>query len=222
MKKGKTAKALKLGLKILFGIFVFAFLALFVASKVTTSPIFLFNKTTMWVMTQSMDPTIPPRTYILVEKATADDVNVGDVIVFRSTDPRIKGNFNTHRIIAKSGNTIVTKGDNNDQDDGIYSAKPEDVVGRYVRKIGFLTFLGRIVMTPIGFAILLILFIITMSFSVFPDVKEAIAAKTEDDEKKKSDEIRRLIEEEVQRLKESGAGLEDLPQTDEKTEKGGE
>ena len=33
-------------------------------------------------------------------------------------------------------------------------------------------------MTPIGFAVLLILFIITMSFSVFPDVKEAIARVT--------------------------------------------
>ena len=160
--KNKGVKALKIGLKVLFGLFVVAFLALFIASKVTTSPIFLFNKTTMWVMTQSMDPTIAPKTYILVEKASADDVDVGDIIVFRSTDPRIAGSFNTHRIIAKSGNEIVTKGDNNASDDGIYSAKAENVVGKYVKKLTVLTFLGRIVMTPIGYVVLLFMFILSL------------------------------------------------------------
>ena len=83
MKQGKGVKIAKLSLKILFGAVVALFMALFILSKVSASPIFLFNKTAMWVMTESMDPTIPPKTYILVEKASADDVQEGDIIVFR-------------------------------------------------------------------------------------------------------------------------------------------
>ena len=134
MTERKGVRAAKLTLKIVFGAVIVLFMALFIMSKVSASPIFLFNKTTMWVMTESMDPTIPPRTYILVEKATADDVEEGDIIVFRSSDPRIKGQFNTHRLVFKSGDNLVTKGDNNASTDGAYSPRPEDVVGKYVAR----------------------------------------------------------------------------------------
>lgn len=204
MKQSKGVKIAKLSLKILLGLVVALFVALFILSKVSANPVFLFNKTTMWVMTESMDPAIPPKTYILVEKATADDVEVGDIIVFRSSDPRIKGKFNTHRLTFKSGDTLVTKGDNNPATDGIYSPKPEDVVGKYVKTLDGMTYLGRVAMTPVGFAVLVIVFLATMVICVIPDVKEAIKAKEEEDEETKQKEIRRLIDEEVRRLKEEG------------------
>ena len=204
MTERKGVRAAKLTLKIVFGAVIVLFMALFIMSKVSSNPIFLFNKTTMWVMTESMDPTIPPRTYILVEKATADDVEEGDIIVFRSSDPRIKGQFNTHRLVFKSGDNLVTKGDNNASTDGAYSPKPEDVVGKYVKSLSGMTFLGRVAMTPVGYAVLVIVFIATMVICVIPDVKEAVKAKEEDDEEKKKKEIRRLIDEEVRRLKETG------------------
>ena len=204
MKQSKGVKIAKLSLKILLGLVVALFMALFILSKVSANPVFLFNKTTMWVMTESMDPAIPPKTYILVEKATADDVEVGDIIVFRSSDPRIKGKFNTHRLTFKSGDTLVTKGDNNASTDGIYSPKPEDVVGKYVKTLDGMTYLGRVAMTPVGFAVLVIVFLATMVICVIPDVKEAVKAKEEDDEEQKQKEIRRLIDEEVRRLKEEG------------------
>ena len=207
MTERKGVKIAKLTLKIVFGAVIVLFMALFIMSKVSSSPIFLFNKTTMWVMTESMDPTIPPRTYILVEKATADDVEEGDIIVFRSSDPRIKGQFNTHRLVFKSGDNLVTKGDNNASTDGAYSPKPEDVVGKYVKSLSGMTFLGRVAMTPVGYAVLVIVFIATMVICVIPDVKDAVRAKEEDDEEKKKKEIRRLIDEEVRRLKEEGGAV---------------
>ena len=202
MKKGKPLKIAKIGLEVLLGILVATFAIMFLMSKITASPVFVFNKTTMWVMTQSMDPTIPPKTYILVEKATAEDVEEGDIIVFRSTDPRIYGQFNTHRIVSKDGNTFVTKGDNNPGDDGIYSAKAENIVGKYVQSLPVLTFMGRVVMTPVGFAVLIILFLITMAFCIIPDVKESLKLKKQENEKEREEEKRRLIDEEIRRLKE--------------------
>lgn len=213
MKK-KGIKIVKVALEVLLGVVVALFLALLIMSKATASPVFVFNRTTMWVMTQSMDPTIPPKTYILVEKIGVDDVEVGDIIVFRSEDPRIKGQFNTHRVISKEGNVMVTKGDNNPGDDGAYSAKADNVVGRYVGTLKIMTFLGRVVMNPVGFALLMVLFIITIVFCVMPDIKEAIKAKDKEDEEEKKKEIRRQIDEEVRRLRESGADPDAIDATD--------
>ncbi len=201
MKKNKGIKIARIIISIFFAILVIGVLVVFILARVNASPVFLFNKTSMWVMTNSMDPTIPPKTYILVEKATADDVEEGDIIVFKSTDPRIQGHYNTHRIISKNGDTIITKGDNNIADDGAYSAKAENIVGKYVKKLPVLTFLGRILITPVGFIIIILLFLVTIGISIAPDFKAAMKAKAKEDKEK---EIRRLIDEEVQKLKETG------------------
>ena len=222
MSKATGIKIAKWVLKILFGIMVVFFLGIFILSKVTSTPIFLFRRTTMWVLTESMDPTIPPRTYILVEKATADDVEVGDIIVFRSDDPRIQGQFNTHRLVEKNGDVLVTKGDNNVATDGEYSPTPDAVVGKYVKSLDVMTFLGRIAVTPIGYAVLVILFLATIVICIIPDVKDAVKVKEEEDEKEKQEEIRRLIDEEVRRLQAAGAPPTNGEEQKEQTEEGEE
>ena len=192
-----------------FGIMAVLFLAFFIMSKVSSDPIFVFNRTTMWVITDSMDQTIPPKTYILVEKITAEEAEEQDIIVFRSTDPKIYGQYNTHRVIHKEGNTFITKGDNNSADDGEYSAKAENIVGRYVKTLPVMTFIGRVVMKPVGFAVLIVLFTATMALCFFPDLKEAVKLKKQEDEEEIRLEKRRLIDEEIRRLKESdGADAE--------------
>ena len=201
MKKAKLYKTAKISLEIFFGLIAVAFVAFFIMSKVSASPVFVFDRTAMWVMTESMDPTIPPKTYILVEKATADDVEVGDIIVFRSTDPRIYGEYNTHRVINKTGNVFVTKGDHNGADDGEYSAKAENIIGRYVKDLPVMTYIGRVVMTPAGFAVLIALFLATTVICFIPDIKEAAKLKEQEDAEEKEKEKRRLIDEEICRLK---------------------
>ena len=203
MKKEKAFKVAKISLGILIGLIAVLFIGFFVASKVSSSPLFLFNRTTMWVMTDSMDPTIPPRTYILVEKVTAEDVEVGDIIVFVSDDPRIMGQYNTHRVVEKNGNEFVTKGDNNPSTDGEYSAKAGNIVARYVKSLPVMTFMGRVVVTPVGFATLIVLLLIAMTVCVVPDLKEAAELKRKETEEEKEKEKRRLIDEEIERLKES-------------------
>ena len=202
MKRENSFKMLKTAFEVLLGVIVALFIVFFIMSKVSSSPIFLFNKTTMWVMTESMDPTIPPKTYILVEQVTADEVEIDDIIVFKSTDPKIYGQYNTHRVKEKNGNVFVTKGDNNPADDGQYSAKAENIVGRYVKTLPVMTFIGRVVMTPAGFAVLIVLLIITITLCVIPDVKEALELKKQEDADEKEKEKRRLIDEEIRRLKE--------------------
>ena len=162
-------------------------------------------------MTESMDPTIPPKTYILVEKVSADEVEVGDVVVFISEDPTIYGQYNTHRVIEKDGDKFVTKGDNPKSPVDKYPATAQTIVGRYVRTMPVMTFMGRVVMTPVGFAALIVVFMVSITFCVIPDLKQALADKNKEDEEVREREKRRLIEEEIRRLKES--------ETDEKSDK---
>ncbi len=91
------------------------------------------------ILTQSMEPTIRTGDYILVEKVDANALQTGEIIIFYSRDPSILGQLNTHRILSFSENgNIVTKGDNNPRQDD-YEVAREDVAGRYVTNLDFLT-----------------------------------------------------------------------------------
>jgi len=69
------------------------------------------------VLTQSMEPGLPPGTLIVVGPVEFDDINVGDVITYqiRSGDPAVI----THRVIGFTNGengeqNLITQGDNND------------------------------------------------------------------------------------------------------------
>ena len=98
--------------------------------KASQHTVFIFGRTTVWVMTPSMEPQIPAQSYILVKRVSAEEVNVGDVIIFRSDDPSLDGSFNTHRVIEIIGDheEFVTKGDANLIKDG-YTAKADKIEG---------------------------------------------------------------------------------------------
>lgn len=70
----------------------------------------------MTVLTQSMEPGLPPGTLVVVRPTSVDDIRVGDVITYqiRSGEAAVV----SHRVMSKTyadGElTFVTKGDNND------------------------------------------------------------------------------------------------------------
>ena len=57
--------------------------------KIRNKPAFIGNKAAVWILTDSMSDEIPENTYILVEKVSAKDIRVGDVITFTSDDPSL-------------------------------------------------------------------------------------------------------------------------------------
>ena len=52
------------------------------------------------VTTGSMAPTYPVDTLLIVKSTPSEDIKVGDVISFYSTDPALEGAVNTHRVTA--------------------------------------------------------------------------------------------------------------------------
>ncbi len=86
-------------------------------------------------LTGSMEPAIPVHSLVVVERADANELEVGDVITFKSTNDALEGSLNTHRIVAvdDSGAEPVfrTKGDANVVEDA-EAVRAENVVGRVV------------------------------------------------------------------------------------------
>lgn len=200
MKKEKIIKIAKIIFQVIVGIILAGIAVVFLFSKLSGSPVFIFGKTTMWVITDSMTPTIPARSYILVEKITADEVKEGDIIAFYSTDPQIQGSINTHRVVEINNGVFVTKGDNNNVNDGAYSAKAENIVGRYVRTLPVMTFVGRIILSEIGFLVVVLLFLAVTVVCYMPDLKKMALKKDDDADEEKQREIDRLVQEEVKKL----------------------
>ncbi|MDD6994642.1 MAG: signal peptidase I [Candidatus Borkfalkiaceae bacterium] len=162
-------------------------------SKITGKTVIPYS--VMWVLTDSMEETIPAKSYILVKKADPGEVRVGDVITFRSREAAIQGNLNTHRVIEIVGDNeeFVTKGDNSATQDSKH-VFPEDVVAVYVRNMPVLTFFGRIFTSNAGFIACILLI---LAGTVFWLCRYIMQNREKTDKK----EFDRLVEEEIERLR---------------------
>ena len=220
MKNTKTTrfKTLKIVGDVIGYLVILSIMALLLfvfISRATGHTVFLFGKTTAWVMTQSMEPEIPAQSFILVRKAEPSEVKVGDVIIFSSDDPYLESALNTHRVVEIIGNgeEFVTKGDANSVADQ-YTAKGSKLLGIYEKNLPFLTAWGRFLFSGIGklIAVTAILGIILLMY--IPGIRKANRARTEEIEKKRQDQIEALIREEVEKLKAKEHESADKPEDD--------
>lgn len=79
------------------------------------------------VLSGSMAPKIQEGDMAYIKSCTASDARPGDVIAFRLEN----GQMVLHRLIEKTGEGLITKGDANERED-FCPADPEQVVGRLV------------------------------------------------------------------------------------------
>ena len=92
------------------------------------------------VLTGSMVPEIMPKDVVVTKKREAKDLEVGDIITFLSSDPRLSNIIVTHRIKAKyydattNKYTFQTKGDANNTAD-FTLAEDTNIIGEVIFKI---------------------------------------------------------------------------------------
>ncbi len=101
------------------------------------------------VATGSMEPDIPVGTLLISKKVPIDDIDVGDVINFRSKETGMVGKVITHRVIAQFENEnghvyLETKGDANVVADALY-VEEDNLVGKVVFTTGKGNFFAGIV-----------------------------------------------------------------------------
>lgn len=180
--------------------------ALVLISNASGNVTFIAGRTTMWVKTDSMEPQIPERSYILVRQQDIAEIEVGDVIVFKSDDPSLGGAYNTHRVeeIVGDHREFVTKGDNNYVADR-FTAKAANVVGVYERNLPVLTIFGRFMSTGMGVMLVVLLIFVIMAAVYLPDVIRFNREHTAELKQKKQDQIDQRIREEVERMRAENA-----------------
>lgn len=112
------------------------------------------------ILTGSMSPTMPVGTIIVVKHIDFNDLQVGDVITYKT----YSGDFNvTHRIhsINKNNQTVITKGDaTTNLDEPVSASRIVGVVVAYFPQLGYVFDFIRNNIILITIGIILILFVL--------------------------------------------------------------
>lgn len=118
------------------------------------------------IVTPSMKPTINPGDMILVKKTDIDKLEKGDIITFN-----IDNIVATHRIEEIDGDSITTKGDNNNLEDT--PINKSDVIGRFVFSIPKIGYIISFAISPVGLVTMgsIIVFIFIYDF-IFREKKQ--------------------------------------------------
>jgi signal peptidase I len=128
------------------------------------------------VPTGSMEPNIPTWSLCLVNvKTPYEDIETGDIVVYERKSDGLRI---IHRVIAITDAGMVTKGDANSIDDGV-SVTPDNLFGKYLGHIPQLGRLPMLIRTPAGIAVIAVLAIGLLVWSVADDAK-ALKRKRDD------------------------------------------
>jgi len=130
------------------------------------------------VATGSMEPEIKTGSFILIESVDPDDVRIGDVLTFRSSDPTVPNGMPvTHKVVGISTDKhgtrcFTTKGTANDKQDD-YPVYDRDIYGRVTFCSQTIGTVVRFTQSSWLFPILIVILVINLIFSFITVVKEA-------------------------------------------------
>lgn len=94
------------------------------------------------ILSNSMEPSLSVNTCIIVKEVAEDELKVGDIITFKSSETEIYGNYNTHRIYditidERTGKKkYTTKGDLFEYPDRI-KLEYDDIIGEFQMEIPY-------------------------------------------------------------------------------------
>jgi len=130
------------------------------------------------VLSGSMSPSLDAGDLAMVSPASADQLKVGDVIVFESP---LGGGLVCHRIIVVNYGpeiTFQTKGDNNEDPDP-FMVEPERIVGKVQLSAPYLGYAVQWLRGPLG--LLAIVALMALTFVIPSDKKRKSKEKAKED-----------------------------------------
>lgn len=129
------------------------------------------------VLTGSMIPEILINDVVITKRKENKDLKQGDIITFKSTDPRFTGMIITHRIInvyvdsTTGAYSFQTMGDNNPSPDSVLT-KGTNVLGQVILKIPKLGYIQQFLATKGGWiVVILIPCLAVLSYDVLKLIK---------------------------------------------------
>lgn len=116
------------------------------------------------VSTGSMRPTLKPGDLIVVKKVSEKDIHVDDILTYKSSDLTI-----THRVVSLKDTGVVTKGDENNTDDGIIPYT--SIIGKKILIIPKLGYIFEFITPKLLYIISSILFLCYLLFILMKVIK---------------------------------------------------
>ena len=152
---------------------------------------------TFRILTGSMEPEYPVDAMVVVKRVGLDEINVGDVISFYSSDEEIDGMVNTHRVISdeiiEGQRVLHTKGDANAiADDAVVTANM--LIGKVVYKSVLIGKLVRLAANPLVFIPFIIIPLIIMLLANILDTVKATKEIMDEELKQAEDQIQETNE----------------------------
>lgn len=170
-------KAIKVLCNVLSAVLLIALVAL--AGLVLVPRIMGYQE--MAVLSGSMEPNIPVGSVVFVD----DDIDpatleTGDVVTYYMNEDT----FVTHRVqsIDTAAQTLVTKGDNNNVDDGNIAFS--QIFGKAVFWVPYLGFLTIYMKTPIGIMAITVTIVLIILLNFLPMILSADSGKEEKEGKR--------------------------------------
>lgn len=141
----------------------------------------------MRVQTGSMEPELRTGCIVVAKKVGQDELEIGDIISFYSTDSLIQGQAETHRIVERhyliSGEReFITKGDANEADDSA-PVLYRNIIGKVVLNLGVASgsVLG-VLQNPKVIFFLIILPLIFITFSEAVNLVNLVVNRNSEDQ----------------------------------------
>lgn len=174
-----------------------------IVSNIEDRPPRIFNLSVSYVPTGSMEPTITSSSYVLFKKISFDDVEVGDIIVYKSNE---QDKYIIHRVVEKYNDYLITKGDNNIISD-TERITSDMVYGKYIMTLGFMSIFSGGISKNIVFFILIIIFILMIIMQIISilvkNKNEQIKKDIETEKEKIKEELKKqILAEEIEKIKE--------------------
>ena len=202
MKKSKIISSILTAFCVIFCLSIVV--EVIVANNNQRPPRF-FGYSISYVPTNSMEPTINSGDYILFYKATFDEVIVDEVIIYRSNEGIMKGNFSVHRVKEKYDDYLIAKGDFNTLPD-TEKVTEDMVLGKYITTIEFLNIFSSSGSRTTVFIVLFLVMISMIGLQFVSVITKYKKDKLELEKKEKEDKLReelrlQILKEELEKLK---------------------
>lgn len=204
------------------------FFCLFIAVEVIfasreSRPPRVFGYSISYVPTNSMEPVLESGDYIMFHTVNYEDIVVGDIIIYKSQEGVMKGNFIVHRVIEKNSEYLITKGDHNDAADSERITR-DMVYGRYIMTVGILSIFSGGVSRNVIFFLLIFVFAVLIGLQFTSIVLKYKRDKLIEDSNKEKELLieelkKEILEEELSKLRATSQGSKDNKQEEDNLKK---
>ena len=171
-----------------------------ITAKSNKRPPNVFGLSISHVPTASMEPTINTGDYVLFHTTSFDEVNVDDIVVYRS---EVNDIFIIHRVIRKidtpTQKYLICKGDNNSTNPVADAEfiKPDMICGKFITTLSFMGLFKGGINTNIIFAIIVIIFLVMLGMQITAMVMKHKNDKLKEEKEKKRELLREELRKEI-------------------------